>query len=520
LQITRPDTQSAFLEKGAQKMSGKWITNNQIRLFMQSREIGKSIVVSAAQAGFSERSVYNIANRSFGTANRKRSWKTRSDPFEGVWQNELVPLLESSPKLEARTLLEELQKRYPDQYPEKQLRTLQRRVKQWKAISGPEKEVIFRQKNPPGWQSISDFTNADELGVIIGGEPFQHLLYHFRLSFSGHEFAQVVQGGESYPALAEGLQNAFWSIGGVTETHRTDSLSAAYKNCSDKTKEEFTQSYSQFCEHYSIEPTRNNKGISHENGAIESPNGHLKNRLDQALMLRGSRNFDSLDGYKAFLRDLMQRQNKRVEKAFLEERAFLKPLPERKTHDYVEERVRVTTSSTIAVKSVIYSVPSRLIGMMLKVHVHDDRLECYVGGDHAITLKRLRSHKKKLHHIDYRHIIGTLVRKPQAFHNYIYRDALFPTFAFRQTWESLEGQLDSRQACREFVKILNEAARPDGERRVNSYLEECLANGHLPKSEEARALFKTPPIQAPSLKEPLTQLSDYDTLLNSQQGGR
>jgi transposase len=508
-----------FWKKGAQKMPGKRITNIQIRLFMQSKKSGKSIAVAAAQAGFSERSAYNIENRSFETANRKRSWKTRSDPFEAVWQSELVPLLESSPKLEARTLLEEIQKRYPDKYPEKQLRTLQRRVRQWKAISGPEKEVIFRQKNPPGWQSISDFTNADELGVMIRGELFHHLLYHFRLSFSGHEFAQVVQGGESYPALAEGLQNAFWNIGGVTETHRTDSLSAAYKNCSDKTKEEFTESYYQFCEHYGIEPTRNNKGISHENGAIESPNGHLKNRLDQALMLRESRNFDSLDEYKAFLRDLMQRQNKRVEKAFLEERAFLRPLPEKKTCDYLEERVRVTTSSTIAIKSVTYSVPSRLIGMTLKVHVYDDRLECHVGGDHAITLRRLRRDKKKLHHIDYRHIIGTLVRKPQAFHNYIYRDALFPTFAFRQAWESLESQLDSRQACREFVKILNEAARPDGEKRVNTYLEECIVKGRLPQSEEVRALFKASPNEAPSLKETMTQLSDYDALLNSQQGG-
>ena len=500
-------------------MPGKRITNNQIRLFMQSKERRKSTKVAAAQAGFSERSAYNIANRSFSTTNRARNWKTRSDPFDGVWQNELVPLLEASPKLEARTLLEELQKRYPDQYPEKQLRTLQRRVKQWKSISGPEKEVIFRQKNPPGWQGISDFTNMDELGVTVRKEPFKHLLYHFKLSFSGYEFAQVVEGGESYPALAEGLQNAFWSIGGVPETHRTDSLSAAYKNCSDKTKEEFTVSYSQFCEHYGTEPTRNNKGVSHENGTIESSHRHLKNRLDQALMLRESRDFDSLNEYKAFLQDLMQRQNKRVEKAFLEERPFLKPLPERKTCDYVEERARVTTSSTIAIKSVIYSVPSRLIGTLLNVRLYDDRLECYTGGDHAITIKRLRNNKKKLRYIDYRHIIGTLVRKPQAFRNYVFRDSLFPTFAFTQTWEMLESRLDSRQSCREFVKILNEAARPDGEERVNAYLEECLLNGRLPTSEEAKALFKTSLVQAPLLKESTVELSDYDALLDYQKRG-
>jgi transposase len=500
-------------------MSGKKITINQIRLFMQSKERGKSVAVAAAQAGFSERSAYNIEKRSFEPANCKRSWKTRQDPFESVWKSELVPLLESFPKLEARTLLEELQKRYPEQYPEKQLRTLQRKVKHWKTISGPEKEIIFRQKNPPGWQGISDFTNANELDVTIRGEIFPHLLYHFRLSFSGYEFAQVVQGGESYSALAEGLQNAFWCVGGVPKTHRTDSLSAAYKNCSDKTKEEFTESYRQFCEHYGTEPTRNNKGVSHENGGIESPNRHLKARLGQALMLRGSRDFDSVKDYKAFLCDLMQRQNKRIEKTLLEERCFLKPLPERKTGDYTEERVRVTTSSTIAVKSVIYSVPSRLIGVMLKVHLYDDRLECYAGGDHAITINRLRRDKKRLHHIDYRHIIGALVRKPQAFRHYIYRDALFPTFAFRQAWECLEGQLDSRQACKEFVKILNEAARPEAEEMVNAYLENCIAGGRLPKSEEVKALFKRASVQVPALKESITQLSDYDALLSCGRGG-
>lgn len=500
-------------------MLGKKITDHQIRLFMQSKQQGNSNAVSAAKAGFSERTAYRLNVQEGNHKQSKRVWKTRSDPFESVWHRVLVPLLETEPKLEARTLLEELQNRYPGQYPDKQLRTLQRRVKQWRAISGPEKEVIFRQKNPPGWQSISDFTNANELSVTIRKELFPHRLYHFRLTFSGWEFAQVVQGGESYTALAEGMQNAFWSIGGVTETHRTDSLSAAYKNLPDKAKEDFTESYLQFCEYYGLEPTRNNKGVSHENGTIESSHRHLKNRLDQALMLRGSRDFDSLDEYKAFIRELVQRQNKRVEKAFIEERSFLKSLPEGKTNDYEEERARVTTSSTISIKHTIYTVPSRLIGMMLKIHIYDDRLECYAGGDHAITLKRSRSGRKWQRQIDYRHIVGTLKRKPQAFRHYIYRDALFPTFAFRQAWECLDERLDDRQACREMVKILNEAARPDGEGVVNAYLEGCLASGRLPKSEEVRGLFKASPIQAPPIKEFLADLGDYDALLKCQQGG-
>jgi transposase len=484
---------------------------------MESKQKGSTQATAAAKAGFSERSARRLERRCFSPAKSKRSWRTRNDPLEEVWQSELVPLLQSQPALEARTLLEELQKRHPDQYPENLLRTLQRRVRDWKAKAGPEKEVIFRQEHPPGWQSISDFTNADELGVTIRREPLHHLLYHFRLPFSGWEHAQVVLGGESYTALAEGMQNAFWAIGGVTKTHRTDSLSAAYKNCSDKAKEEFTESYRQLCECYGVEPTRNNKGISHENGSIESPNRHLKHRLDQALMVRGSKDFSTLEEYRAFLQNLLQRQNKRVEKALAEERAFLKPLPERRACDYTEERTRVTSSSTVCIRQVPYSVPSRLIGMILKVHLYDDRLECYVGGDLVITLQRIRRNKKRLRSIDYRHIVGSLTQKPQAFRNYIYREELFPTLAFHQTWERLDEQLDPRKACREYVNILNEAARPNNEKIVNDYLEECLTNNRLPKSEEVRALQGTS-IQHPSLKDLSPELSNYDALLVSQGG--
>lgn len=500
-------------------MPGKRISSHQIRLYMDSQKQGKSQRSSAAIAGFSERSSYRVENQSFNPAIKNRSWKTRSDPFESVWQNDLVPLLEVEPRLEARTLIEELQRRYEGQYPDKLLRTLQRRVRQWKANYGPEKDVIFRQKHPPGQQGISDFTDANKLSVTVCGEPLSHLLYHYRLSFSGWEYAQVILGGESYTALAEGMQNAFWTSGGVPETHRTDSLSAAYKNCSDKLKEEFTESYRQLCSHYGTEPTRNNKGVSHENGSIESSHGRLKNQIDQSLMLRGSRDFNSLDMYKAFIREIIMRQNKRVEKTFAEEQAFLKTLPKRKTCDYTEERIRVTSSSTVTLKKVIYSVPSRLIGMMLKVHVFDDRLECYVDGDHILTLTRLRKNKQHLHHIDYHHVIGTLVRKPQAFRSYVYRDDLFPTFAFRQTWEQLDNQLDGRQACREFVKILNEAARPEGEEKVNNYLENCLARGVLPTSEAVRALFQNHQTSAPILKDSYPEPRDYDELLRSQRGG-
>lgn len=499
-------------------MSGRRITDHQIRLYMQSKQNGNSKKIAAAQAAFSERTAYNVENRSIEPHYHEKRWKTRTDPFETVWLSELVPLLAKSPNLEARTLLEELQRRYDDQYPDKLLRTLQRRVKQWKVTSGPEKEVIFRQNHPPGREGISDFTHADALGITIRGEALPHLLYHYRLSYSGVEFVQVVLGGESFTALAEGLQNAFWYTGGIPETHRTDSLSAAYKNFSDKSKEEFTEAYVELCNHYGVEPTRNNKGIAHENGSIESPNRHLKNRLEQALMLRENRDFDSLDDYKSFVREINTRYNKRVEKFFAEERSFLKPLPERKACDYTEERVRVTSSSTIAIKRVTYSVPSRLIGIMIKVHLYDDRLECYVGGDHLATIQRLRKHKK-CHYIDYRHVIGTLVQKPQAFRNYIYREHMFPTFAFRQTWERLDAELEKRKACQEYVKILYEAARLEREGIVNLYLENCLSTGTLPESDKVKALFRSHDIKIPELKTTQCELSDYDELLGNAQGG-
>jgi hypothetical protein len=232
-------------------------------------------------------------------------------------------------------------------------------------------------------------------------------------------------------------------------------------------------------------------------------------------MLRGSRDFDSIDEYKTFIREIFVRQNKRVAKEFAEEVAALRPLPERRTANYVEERVRVTTSSTIVVKSIVYSVPSRLIGSMIKVHIYDDRLECYVGGDFVVKLPRLRKGKERRHLVDYRHVVGSLIHKPQAFRHYIYKDDMFPTFAFRQAWERLDSALNDREACREFVKILRDAARPGGEKLVNDYLEGCLVRNETPSSSAVRALFAKVDVQIPSLCRKQGELTDYNVLLGS-----
>ena len=452
-------------------MSGKRITEQQIRIYMKSRRKGKTQKIAASQIGFCRRSAYNIEKRGFKVSKPEHNWKTREDPFEHIWEEEIVPMLEQNPHLQAKTILGELQRSHSGEYPDTVLRTLQRRVRKWRAISGPEKEIIFRQNHPPGWQGMSDFTHGNKLGVTIQKEKLEHIFYHYRLVYSKWEFVGVILGGESFIALSEGLQNAFWLSGGVPETHRTDSLSAAYKNCSDKKKEEFTKNYRELCAHYQTEPTRNNKGIAHENGAIEASHGGLKNRIDQALMVRDSRDFSTIDEYKQFIREIVMAHNRRVHKKYLEELAFLKELPERKTIDFSEERVRVTTSSTIRVRDVVYSVPSRLIGMTIKVHLYDDRLECFIGNDKVARLERKRRNHSRVSQIDYRHVIGALDRKPQAFRNYVYQDKLFPTFAFQETWKQLDQELDSRTACREYIKILKQAAEGENESIVNNFLE-------------------------------------------------
>lgn len=483
-------------------MPGKRITASQVRIFMDERKLGKTQKIAAAKAGFSERSARNLKRR----GQKLRNWRTRPDPFAAVWESKLVPMLEKEPKLQARTLLDVLQEQFEGEYPDSLLRSLQRRVRQWRAFHGPEKEIIFRQKHPPGWQGISDFTVANELGITVRNEPLEHRLYHFRLPFSGWEYAQVILGGESWEAFAEGLQNALWEIGGVPQTHRTDSLSSAYKNLQQEN--DFTENYHSFCQHYGMEATRNNRGKSHENGAIESPNRHLKRGLEQALLVRGSRDFADISDYRAFVRDILQRHNRRIGKGFEEERQALRSLPEYRTNAYAIERARVTTSSTIVVRSVVYSVPSRLIGMTLKVHLYDDRLECYVGGDRAASLPRLRRNRNRVHYIDFRHVIPSLMQKPQAFRRYVYRDDLFPTLAFRLAWEKLDHELEDRHACREYVRILKEAVTR--EKEVNFYLESCLENDACPRAKDLQQPQVAP---LPVLSDLTWDLSAYDVLL-------
>ena len=501
-------------------MPGTHITDRQVRRDMEHRRQGDTQFVAAAKAGFSEHSARRIEAAPVLPSQRdqKPRGRTRPDPLADVWRSELVPMLRAHPHLRATTLLEDLQRRYPERYPDRLLRTLQRRLATWRATEGPEREIIFRQEHPPGEQALSDFTDGLSLQVTIAGEPFVHLLYHFWLAFSGWQYVKAIQGGESFTALTEGLQEALWQLGGVPRSHRTDRLSAAYRNL--RRTDDEAAAYAAFCQHYGMEPTRNNAGVSHENGSVEAAHGHLKIGLKEALALRGSRDFPDLASYQAFLAEFVMRKNARRRTAVETELKMMRRLPRFRTTDFSLATVAVTRSATISVRAVLYTVPSRLIGSRLKVHIYDDRLVCWLGTTPLLTLAR-RFHKRgapRQRVVDYRHLIGALVRKPQAFRRSIFRDELYPRPVFRRAWEMIDGHLEPRKACRVYVGLLHLAAMHACEAALADHLQKVLDRGEVPDLEGARGAVAPSPTDTPQVSVRAPDLGGYDQLLGGAVG--
>src|SRR5271165_1390196 len=323
-----------------QTLPGLHITDHQMRLYMSYRQT-RDAAVAAAKAGFSTATGYRIENDPRLPSQKKAPrGRRRPDPLADVWDSEIVPILKTTPGIRAIAVLEEIRRRHPEIGPGIR-RTLERRMRGWRALAGPEQDVIFRQEHEPGRLGLSDFTDTSALGIMIAGVALAHRLYHFRLAFSGFEHAHVVLGGESFVALAEGLQNALWTLGGVPEQHRSDSLSAAFRNLDADAQEDLTRRYEELCAHYGMMPSRNNRGIAHENGSIESSHGHLKKALGDELLLRGSREFENLTAYRRYIDEVIGRRNARNRKRIEIERVALKPLPDRRTADYEEARVLV-----------------------------------------------------------------------------------------------------------------------------------------------------------------------------------
>ncbi len=495
-------------------MPGKRITDHQVLKYKAQRRT-RTQTAAAAKAGISERSARRIESlESLPSQRPPRQWRTRPDPLAAVWETELLPLLQTSPHLSAVTLLEELQRRHPGEYGAGTLRTLQRRLRHWRATHGRERTVFFAQEHPPGRQGLSDFTDAGDLGVSIAGMSFPHRLYQFALAHSGWRSADVVDGGESFQALSAGLQRALWRLGGAPEEHRTDSLSAAFKNLSDLERREWTSRYAALCAHYGMRPSRNNPGESHENGSIESRHGSLKTALRQALLLRDSSDFDDRQAYEAFIEIVVQRMNARVEKRLVVERTALCPLPARRTAEFDELPARVSKYGIFTVKGEQYSAPSQLIGHRLSVRTYTDRVECYLSGQRVFECPRAirRAGQRHARQIDYRHLVENLRRKPGAFARWIFRDDVFPRSVYRQTWENLSAHLPERQACKIIVGLLVLAA--DGhEAALALELEQLHARNELPDLDALTQRLAPRPSTIPSVVVTLPALTSYDELI-------
>jgi hypothetical protein len=425
-------------------------------------------------------------------------------------------MLEAEPRLEPMTLFEYLQEQYPGCY-DSQLRTLQRRVERWKAAHGKPKEVMFQIRHTPGEMGLSDFTQLKGVTITINGRSFHHLLYHYRLAYSGWQYVQVIQGGESFVGLSNGLQNALAACGGAPETHRTDRLSAAYRNTGGRNPK-LTRLYEEVCAHYRVQPTRNTPGVAHENGAIEASHGHFKRRLCQALYRRGSFDFSSVAAYQTFIEQVIKKLNGKQAQKFAEEQPYLQPLPRYRYADYEVLSARVSCYSTLSVRCILYTVPSRLVGQRLTLHLYHDRILGFIGTTPVVELPRVHvpGHEKirRARCVNYRHVIDSLRRKPRAFLYCQWQQKLLPNEEWRVLWQQLKDTFDPDRAARLIVEALYLAATHDKEAAVAAFIQAQIQQGTLTLSclQQQFSILPNSPMLS-SVQSVQHCLSSYDQLL-------
>lgn len=473
----------------------------------------KTVSLAAATAGMDEKTArkYQRLGKLPSEVKAEHTWRTRKDPYAAVW-DEVRSKLGTNSGLQAKTLFADLQRRYPGRFSEGQLRTLQRRVKVWRALEGSGKEVFFAQRHDPGVLCQSDFTHMNSLEIMIAGQLFDHLLYHFMLTYSNWETGTICFS-ESFESLAEGMQNALWELGGIPVVHQTDRLSAAVSNLS--AKKEFTGRYTALLAHYGMDKRKIQPGKGNENGDIEQRHYRFKVAVDQGLMLRGSRDFSSRNEYEAFLRQLFCQLNASRQQRLAKEREELRELPKQRFDACKRVQVRVGPSSTVRICRNVYSVHSRLIGERVEARLYAEYIEIWYAQKKIETLPRLRgrSHQQ----INYRHIIDWLVRKPGAFERYIYRDALFPSSRFRIAYDALKRQRPTR-AHKEYLQILQLAAREtevgvEDALRVLIDREEPIAAATV--AEMVRCAQEITPVTA--VRVAAVDLQIYDCLLHCQE---
>jgi hypothetical protein len=491
------------------------ITNQQMRRLRRLDGHGVPKEIAALRTGMDAKTARKYRRLGMLPSEVKpmdRDWRTHPDAFVEVWPD-LEMLLQVNPGLLAKTLFADLQCRFHGRFVDGQLRTLQRRLKRWRAEYGPAKEVFFSQVHHPGRLAASDFTHCTDLSVTINGSSFPHMIYHFVLTYSNWETGTICFS-ESFESLSEGLQNVLWELGGVPQLHRTDRLTAAVQPGVEG-PEAFKRRYQALLRHYGLQGQAIQAGKGNENGDAEQSHHQFKRALDQALMLRGSRDFLNRTDYGVFLTQMFAQQNAGRAVRLAEERALLQPLPGHRLEACKRLKVRVETGSIIRVEGNIYSVPSRLIGEWVQPRMYAERVEIWYAQKRVEELPRLRGRGK--HKVDYRHVIDWLVRKPGAFADYRYKADLFPSSRFRMAYDLLVERQRTR-ASKEYLRILKLAAR-EGETAVEAALASLLdAGGSLDVDSVQKWLGQQSPIRsATDVTVSPVDLSVYDALLDNKE---
>ena len=442
----------------------------------------------------------------------RHTWRTRIDPLAGIWPAAQAMLAEA-PDLEAKALFEHLRQREPDRAQEAHLRTFQRRVKLWRLQHGPDKEVFFTQDWEAGRVLQLDWTCGNELGVTIAGLAFEHLLCHSVLPYSNWDWATVCRS-ESLLSLRHGLQDGLHELGKAPLELRVDNSSAATHRIGQGGERDFNPDFISLCEHYGLVPKTIGIGCPNENGDVESSNGHLKRRLRQHLLLRGSRDFESEADYQAFVLEVIRAGNRGRADKLAQELAVMKVLPPTRLSDYDEVCCRVSSASAIRVKKVAYSVPARLIGQQVKVEVYENQLKLYSGRELLLTLPRRHSDRGMV--LDYRHVIDHLLRKPGAFERYRYRQQLFPSELFRRAHDYLVERRGQRRGLLEYLQLLKLTSQVRQDDVQLMLIDFLSPPGSAWTVEQIRRALVRPLQPALELSELKAECHSYDALLNCE----
>jgi transposase len=438
-----------------------------------------------------------------------RGWRTRPDSLAAIWP-EAEARLRAAPELEARALFDHLLLIHPELMRETELRTFQRRVRQWRLKHGPAPEVIFPQTHRPGEVMQLDWTHAKELAVSIGGQPFDHLLCQAVLPYSNWQWATRCHS-ESLLSLRAGLQAALFRLGRVPKVLQIDNSSAATYQISGGGGRGFNPGFLSLAEHYGLAVRTIHVGCPNENGDVESHNGHLKRRLEQHLLLRGHRDFASEAAYDQFVGGVLAGANGPRTARVAEELAVMRELPPTRLCEYDEVECRVCSHSTIRVKRVAYSVPARFISRRLRARVYEQHLEVYDGAEQVARIARVPGRPAV---IDYRHVIQALLRKPGAFARYHYREELFPSGTYRRAHDRLVQDHGTGAGELEYLRLLKLTAEL-GLNAVEGLLGGMLGPDTPPWRAATLRGTLCPPRRV-ELVEPLVDLSVYDALLQEE----